>query len=273
MLSSIPTDSGFRTGDRGVHNTRTIMLADLRQLLDAYPPGTPRVDYQEAVVDENLLGKRTASTRKYTFQRLSELYAIDPDVPVFSLLRRYWEADEGDGHPLLAMLCALARDPILRMTAPPVLDLEPGGAFEKATLEKAIAEAAPDRFSPKSLAKIARMTGSSWTQSGHLDGRTRKYRTRPVVTPAAAAYALALGYLAGARGAGLFRTFWARVLDLSPEQLHGQAEEASRRALLTYRNAGSVVEVVFDVAWSDAELDAAHRAEAERSAALLASDG
>ena len=236
------------------------MFDDLAVLLEAFPRDASKEDYREGVIEENVLGKRTASTRKYNFQRLAELYALDPDVTLFRLLRHHWDADSGPGRPVMGMLCALARDPILRMTAGPVLALEPGASFEKEPLERAVAEAAPGRFSPTSLAKIARMTGSSWTQAGHLEGRTNKTRTRPDITPAAVAYALVLGYLAGARGGQLFETFWARVLDAPPDRLHDLAQEASRWGLLTYRNAGGIVDVAFDAVLTDDELERAEQA-------------
>lgn len=234
------------------------MLDDLAALLGAFPPDTTKAAYRQAVVENNVLGKQTASTRKYNFQRLAELYALDPEVPIFRLLRGYWQADEGPGQPLMGMLCALARDPILRMTAVPILTLSTGAPFEKEALERAVADAAPSRFSPTSLAKIARMTGSSWTQSGHLGGRYNKVRTRPEATPAAVAYALVLGYLAGARGSQMLETFWTRVLDLPADRLHDLSKEASRRGLLTYRNAGGIVEVTFDAILTGEELEWAH---------------
>lgn len=234
------------------------MLDELEVLLREFPQDASLQDYKKAVAEANILGKRTASTRKYNAQRLAELYALDPDVTLFRTFRHYWDKSEDAGRPLLAMLCALARDPILRMTAGPVLALKLGAPFEKEALERAVAEAAPGRFSPTSLAKIARMAGSSWTQSGHLDGRYNKVRARPEVTPAAAAYALMLGYLAGAHGGQTLETFWARVLDVPPDRLHDLAQEASRRGLLTYRNAGGIVDVAFDAVLTEDERERVH---------------
>ena len=36
-----------------------------------------------AIIDQNCLGKQTVSTRKLTCQRLSELYGLDPSIPLF----------------------------------------------------------------------------------------------------------------------------------------------------------------------------------------------
>ena len=55
---------GFRSGERGTQTSRTIMLDELSQLLDAVSGEASRRDYADAVIDDNCLGKRTAATRK-----------------------------------------------------------------------------------------------------------------------------------------------------------------------------------------------------------------
>lgn len=237
---------GFRTGKRGVHNTRTIMLSDLEQLFHELPPDASRETFRKAIVDDNVLAKQTASSRLYSFRRLAELYTLDPRIPLFRLLRLYWDRDGGEGRAIMAMLCALARDPILRLTAEPVLTIEHGERLDKDRIVTAVQESEPGRFSETSLAKIARMTASSWTQAGYLQGRYKKVRVHPRLSAATVAYALALGYLCGFRGVLLFDTFWSQVLDASSAQLHELSREASRRGLLTYRNAGGIVDVTFD---------------------------
>ena len=111
------------------------MLSELDELLDACPPDASNDEYRRAVVDENVLAKNTDSTRRYTAQRLSELYGLDPDIPLFRTFRHYWEVAPEEGRPLLAMLLALARDPILRLTAEPILEMEAGQRFEKTDLQ------------------------------------------------------------------------------------------------------------------------------------------
>jgi hypothetical protein len=58
-----------------------------------------------ATVDENILGKRTQTTRQRTAKRLTELYSLDPTCTVFRLLRHFWPADR-IGQPMLAFLAA-----------------------------------------------------------------------------------------------------------------------------------------------------------------------
>jgi hypothetical protein len=243
-VQSLPEDVGFRTGEKGVHNTRTMMFDELRTLLTELGPEATRDEYREAIVDYNVLAKNTDSTRRYTARRLFELYGLDPTIPIFRTFRTVWEASD-DGRSLLAMLVALARDPILRLTAEYVLDIEKGDRYDKTEVQKILAEETGDRFSETSIKKISRMTGSSWTQSGHLDGRYKKVRQRPQLTPANTAYALLLGYMCGVQGELLFDTFWVQVLDAPEHDVHQQAQRASKRNLITYRNAGGIIEVDF----------------------------
>lgn len=250
--SSLSLSLGFRTGDKGTHTSRTIMLSELEMVLDIVPRDSKADRYTDAIVEDNLTGKRTLSTRKLTAQRLSELYALDPSTPLFRLLRFYWDEDP-ESRPLLALLCACARDPLLRSTAPVVLSAPKGSIVQKEAFEQAVEREAPGRFNTSTRDKIARNVRSSWTQSGHLSGHYEKTRVQPTVTPVTAAYALLLGYFAGIRGQRLFDTFWVRVLDVDVPTLHQLLLEASRRSWLTYRNAGGIVDIDFAVVLNEKE--------------------
>ena len=83
--------AGLRFGDKGTHTSRTMMLAELTDLLSAVPPTASRSQYAEAIVEDNILGKPTASTRRLTNQRLGELYALSDKTPVFFVLRRLFQ--------------------------------------------------------------------------------------------------------------------------------------------------------------------------------------
>jgi hypothetical protein len=241
---AFPESFGFRNGPRGVHTSRTIMFAELHDLLAALPATATREEYRQAILRDNVLGKKTLATRRGTAKRLGELYALDLRVPLFRLLRFFWKVDQ-EGRRLLAFLCASARDPLLRLTAPPVLTAKEGETVAKESLEKAVEEADPDRFKPGICQAIARRAASSWTQAGHLSGHVVKKRSHPVVTPANTAYALVLGYLCGVRGQLLLTTYWARLLDEPTNRIARLAAEASRRGWLNFRQAAGVIEIRF----------------------------
>jgi len=220
------------------------MLAELQSLLAACPVDAGRSDYLSAIQEDNCLGKRTVATRKLSSQRLSELYALAPEVLLFRVMRRCWYADRRC-HAMLAVLLALARDPLLRITAPPVLRMRPGEELARQQIADALRETVGSRFSDTTLDKIVRNTASSWTQSGHLKGRGRKVRQPVVSTAVTTAYALFLGYLAGARGTAIFESLWARVLDAPIGELTSLARDAKRLGLLDMTQAGGVIDVSF----------------------------
>lgn len=234
--------AGFRFGDKGTHTSRTMMLAELEDVLAALPEDAERADYASAIVDENVLGKRTDATRRLSDQRLAELHGLDPGIPIFRVLRRLWGADE-TARPLLALLSALARDPLLRSTADTVIALPPGAELVRSSFLAALRQAVGSRLNESTLDKVARNAGSTWTQSGHLAGRVRKIRQRVSPTPAAAAMALWMGTVEGILGEQLLRCRWVRVLDASASQLVELVLQAKQLGLLHARIGGNVVEL------------------------------
>ena len=234
--------AGFRFGDKGTHTSRTIMLAELDELLAAVRPEAAETDYHAAIVDENVLGKATIATRRSTGQRLRELYALDPRVPIFRVLRRLWPMDV-PGRPLLALLCALARDPLLRSTAPVVLALPAGSELVRSRFLDEIRQAVGARLNEAVLDKVARNAASSWAQSGHLRGRMRKVRTPVAPTPGCLAMALWLGTLEGLAGRALLDCSWTRVLDCTGLALLPAALQAKQIGLIHARVGGDVVEI------------------------------
>jgi len=247
-VPSIPEEAtrfGFRIGARGTHSSRTLMLREIAQLLDAVRPDADHDTYVHAIREDNVLGKRTAATREQTAQRLTELYALDPGVTLFRVLRRMWRSESEGGRPLLALLCALARDPLLRATAVPVLDLAPGDELPRQLVVAFLREAVESRMNDETLDKVVRNAASSWTQTGHLQGRVFKRRQRIAPTPLALVYALVLGYLLGNRGAPLLKTFWTRALDAGEDLALSLAMDARRFGVVDIKHGGAVTEVRF----------------------------
>jgi len=220
------------------------MFDEIRALLTNCQSDAMLDDYASAIIENNCLGKRTVATRKLSFQRLSELYALDSQVPLFSIMRYFWYADRS-GQTILPLLLALARDPLLRATAAPVLRMRPGEELVRQPLIDALNRAVGSRLSESTLDKVVRNAASSWTQSGHLKGRNRKVRQRVTPTAVSTTYALLMGYLTGTRGQALFETSWTQVLDTPPDELINLAMDARRLGFLDMKQSGGVVEVAF----------------------------
>ena len=247
MPFSIPesaTRYGLRTRPGGAHGSKTMMLQDVRLLFTASAPDTDYSELRRLVVEENVLLKATVSNREDVFRNLGSLYGLRQELLLYRALRTLWQTGEQE-QALLALLCALARDPILRATAPTVLEQPEGVAVAPDTLAAAIETAFPERYGPKTKLSMSQNTAASWVQAGHLAGKTPKVRKRVTPGPASMALALLLGHLCGARGRLLFDTGWARVLDTAPGGLDSLAFAASQRGWIDFRSMGDVVEIGF----------------------------
>ena len=244
QVSSQSNEHGFVNEPVGAHSSRTMMLAELRLLLAACSQSASLEEYRSAILDENVLLKKTVATRKASFRWMRELYALDRKTLLFRALRDLWDEDT-QAQPLLALLSAVARDPLLRSTAERILAIPAGEMVTHEMMMDAINASFPDRYSPKTLKSTGQNIISSWQQAGLLRGKRHKVRIRVESLPASVAYALLLGYFSGARGEALFRTLWCRLLDAPANVLHEQAFAASQRGWIEYRHMGDVTEVGF----------------------------
>jgi hypothetical protein len=251
--SSSAAKLGFRFGNKGAHASRTMMLTELELLFDSRPNTATQDDYFDAILEDNVTDKRTHTTRQSTRQRLTELYSLDPSLAIFRVMRELWEKDK-PGRPLLALLCTLARDPLLRATAPYILNLSPGDEVARNKFTDSLRQSVGDRFNDNTLDKIVRNTASTWTQSGHLAGRVRKSRQLVNATPLTVAYALLLGHMLGRSGNRAFQTLWTLVLDSSWTELFEKATDASRLGVIKLKQSGDVTQLDFPGLISKQEL-------------------
>lgn len=234
--------AGFRFGDKGTHSSRTLMFEDLASLFASTADEAIRETYAAAIIDQNCLHKPTVATRRHSNQRLGELYGLDRAYLLFRILRRVWNITESD-KPLLALVAALARDPLLMASAQPIIGLPIGAELQRSDVRDALQKSVGERMNDSVIDKVVRNVSSSWTQSGHLEGRTFKFRRS--VTPSAPviAFALSLAHIAGFRGNELLSSGWIAVLDCTPAKAKGLALEAKRLGLIDFWATGEVVEL------------------------------
>jgi hypothetical protein len=242
MLVRSEIVSGESSG--GANTSHTILLESLRRLLNAVPESSHVEQYKQAVISGNVLGKATESSRRRTFRYLRELYLLDPNSVLFRALRDLW-ADDQEAQPLLALLCAVARDPVLRASADAVMAAQQGASIQPKELADDVQAHFPDSYGDATLAKIGRNTASSWTQSGHLQGTRSKVRSRAQSGPSTVAFALLLGHLEGARGEALLSSLWTHLLDAPTSEVLEHASAAGARGLIEFRSAGGVIDIGF----------------------------
>ncbi len=236
---------GFHLEGGGAHTSRTIMLAELTDLLaSVVAADAPQRSYRRAVEEDNCLGKRSRMTRSLSYKHLAQLYALDPDILLFRALRWFWSRDAAS-QPLLALLCAYARDPLLRASAPLVLGAREDAPIARPQLEALLERRFGTRFSSATLASTSQNLLASWVKSGHLSGVQRKVRSRAKATPGSTGYALLLAHLTGERGRLLFDSEYVRLLDCPVPVVMDLAAEASRKGWLVFKRIADVVEVSF----------------------------
>ena len=228
------------------------MFEDLSRLFEPAGADATRDDYRRAVVACNVLGKPTHKARMLAFGHLTELYGLDPAIPLFRGFRRLWDTDAA-ARPLLALMVALARDPLLRLSTAFILSKAVGETVRREEVENLLARQDPDRFSPASRKSFAQNINGTWTQAGFLSGRVHKTRAIPLLTPAVMTFALFLGHLEGGSGQRLFTSSWMNLLPGSPANLEALASAAAQRGLIGFLNAGGVMEVRFPGYLTDEE--------------------
>jgi len=235
---------GFTFDKGGPHLARTMMLNDLGTLLDNGRIEQPRDELLHAIEQDNVLGKRSAQSRKLAARHLGKLYALDRSVPLYRAFTVLWQR-EPMGRPLLALLVAYVRDTVLRASAPFIFDMKDGERFERESLESFIDQLQPGRFSRATLKSVAQNLAGTWTQSGHLHGRVKKIRCYVDPTPATVALALLLSYVSGHRGQLLFESEYVKLLDCQPAQGMELAETAANKGWIIFKCVGSIMEVSF----------------------------
>lgn len=195
-------------------------------------------DVRKPVLDDNVLGKATSSARALTLQRLKELYSFDRTAPIFIVFAGLCRRDPA-ALAQLAVLMAIARDPLLRASAKPVLGLAPGSQLMRDAMRNAIGAVVGDRLNEAVLDKVVRNAASSWTKTGHLIGRTIKRRSRVRPSLTAFAFALWLADKAGFSGPALFENGWVSVLDLEPAAARSLSERVHASGLICLRSIGN----------------------------------
>jgi hypothetical protein len=221
-----------------------MMLKELALVLENTNRDSSAVAYYVAIVEHNSLGKRTRTTRQRTVKRLTELYALNPSCTVFRLLRHFWSADPAS-QPMLALLAATTRDPLLRDTMPFILSIPVSRIVLPPLIVAYLHERFPGRFQASTTLATAQRLASTWGQAGYLRGKVKKQRVKPHVTPIVTAFALVLGYLCGLRNQRLLDCPWISFLDRSLSEVMDLTSEASKQGWLTYKAAGAVVEITF----------------------------
>lgn len=244
LSSSTKEDLGFSASLSGGHIGRSMMFLEMRNLVISLPQTVTKDELSKAIVDENILGKPTLSSRKESLGRLTQLYGMDPSKVLFRVL---WTLghDDADSLAQLCLVCAYSRDPQLRYSFGLIRSMRPGERMIRATMERYLEEGFPHRFSVATKESMARNVNTTWTFGGHLAGKVNKTRRLAEPRPVSAAYAMFVGYLTGLRGEKLIDSDYAELVSSNRSQLQSALSLASARGLLSLKQSAGVIEFNF----------------------------
>ncbi len=235
---------------------RSSMLSELQVLLASTGSKT-LTEFRRAIEEENALSKPTVSSRQKSFRHLVELYGLDASKALFRVLLRF-AALAPSSVPLLALVCVYCRDPQLRTSFSLLERTSLGTVIPRRLMEDHLETHFPNRFSPAMKQSLARNVNTTWTVSGHLQGRSTKTRTIPTPSFLATTYALFAGYLTGLRGDFLLQSVFCRLVGVNPPQAIDHLKEASKHGFLRFRHAGGVTEIDFSPLLNESELSSLH---------------
>lgn len=226
-----------------IHTARTLMVAELAQILDH---ATHDNTYAFAI-ENNVTGKRTQANRERSYKALIMLYRFEPSYLPFAALAHFWPITDSANQPLLVFLYALGHDYLLAESFPLVSGNTPGTPLKVGQFEANIARLRPGQFTPITQYSIAKNLASSYKQVGYLTGKVKVYRVpiRPTLPVVIMAFLMA--YLNGDRGEFLWQSQWVKALEQDTESLHQFLIQAGHKGWLTYQRAGAVISVSFEL--------------------------
>ncbi len=238
---------------------RSMMLEELNLLAANAPIEASLEDFRKAVLEENVLGKSTYSSRLKSLRHLTQLYGLDREMALFAALRYLGHA-EPSALPLVALVCAFCRDPQLRQSFALVDRLQSGTRYSRLEMESHLEKCFPERFSGKMKKSLAQNVSTTWTVTGHLQGRVAKVRAFPTPHPAATVYAMFAGYLLGLRGENLVQSVFGRLVAPDTALIPQHLAHAASRGWIRFRHAGGVMETDFAplMKWINREQDLAY---------------
>ena len=220
------------------------MLEEITILFSSNTANSSKAQYKKDICDFNILGKPSLKSRNLTYRHLCDLYGMTNDITVFRVFRTLWDLDP-DAQPLLALQIALLRDPLLRLSKGFMLCRAEGELILREEVEDILKGPNPDRFSPASLKSFAQNINGTWTQAGFLQGKNKKVRSQPKVSPTNVAFALFLTYLEGASGERLLTGPHCKLFGLNEHHINELAIAAGHRGLIDFKQSGGVTEIRF----------------------------
>ena len=252
VLSKQEIQLGF--SNSGVMSSRSVMLPELGQLLQAAHTKADTNTIQSLIVDQDVLQKPSAANRLKTFNFLKGLYGLSPTQAIYREFFRLAKLSQSD-FSVLAGTLAFAREPVLRDCADMVLGVDIGKSLGREDFEIWIRHHFPGRYSESMYISFSHNLYASFYQLGFLGEASGKIRIRKRrdVRPIAIAYAAFLDWLNGLNGMSLLEGDFMKTLELGKDESLSLISSAGQQGLIGVALAGGVLQLDFSTWLQPAE--------------------
>lgn len=233
-------------------SARSALYNDLRILLDGQDEALGSKDYRALVVEENCLGRASASARRKTWEELSVRYRLDAMDPLFAAFWAEWkesgsEAERGlTAYILFALNDRLVADLGLRWLfprlrgAPANLDPSDVRAFLEGTVRS---HPEVRKWSEATREAVARKYCTSIRDFGLAKGGARKVTIRPALYGAPTRLLIRALRLIDTPLFEIVQAPAFRLLGIDAHEVVDALGELNRSDALHFRIQGDVVEL------------------------------
>ena len=244
VLSKQEIQLGF--SNSGVMSSRSVMLSELGQLLQAADTEADTNTIQSLVVEQDVLQKPSSANRLKTFNFLKGLYGLSPNQAIYREFLRLAKLFQSD-LSVLAGTLAFAREPVLRDCADLVLGVDIGKSLGREDFENWIRHHLPGRYSESMYISFSHNLYASFYQLGFLGEASGKIRIRKRrdIRPVAIAYAAFSDWLNGLNGMSLLEGKFMQTLELSKDESLSLISSAGQQGLIGVALAGGVLQLDF----------------------------
>lgn len=228
-----------------IHLARSMMYGELETVLNyLQSEKISPIIVKKAIIEQNCLAKNTGNNRVSTCDKLISHYILNEEVEFFRSFYFFWHKNEFTKN-VLAFLFSFSRDRILYEMVPYVVSFDSGAEITLGQMEGVLSEKYGHKYRESTLRSMVQNLRSTLTQSGHLKGKVKKIKSKPVLDSNGIAYALYLGYTLGIRGELLFESEFMKAIECSVERGINLAFDASAKGILNMKKVGNVIEIQF----------------------------
>jgi hypothetical protein len=226
------------------------LRSSLEVLLAAAPENATSEQYRGLIMNDNVIGKGTASARLWAWKRLKLRYVLDPRFPEFRAFRQVMSSTGNPNDRGLTMFLMFARndrtfrETVERCVSPHIG--QPTAMIDEGCVSATIGElqvAARADWSEKSKAIMTSKLLSALKDFGVLQG-SKARRLRPV-RPGheVILFALRLAKLEGLTDRQALESRWFKVLNLDLDEVISLLHAAARQGLLSFQMQAEVVDL------------------------------